>query len=81
MNNYRQLIEKLDGFIRKYYANQLLRGGLIFLSCLLVYILLITVGEYYFYFRAWLKITILTVLAIAGLLALILWICIPFLKM
>ncbi len=81
MNNYRQLIEKLDGFIRKYYANQALRGGLIFLSCLMIYILLITVGEYYFYFPAWLKISILSILTIAGLLAVILWVCIPFLKM
>jgi len=81
MSNYRQLIEQLDSFIRKYYANQLLRGGLIFLSCLLAYVLLITVGEYYFYFRAWLKITILVVLAVAGLFALVFWICMPFLKM
>ncbi len=80
MDNYNLLIEKLDAFIRKYYFNQLLRGALIFAACLSVYLLLIGVGEYYFYFPAWLKIIMVALLLGAGLLALVIWIIIPLLK-
>jgi hypothetical protein len=80
MNNYDLLIQRLDAFIRKYYVNQLMRGALIFLSCLLIYILLISIGEYYFYFPSWLKIGIVSLLLIAGLSTLVLWVIIPSLK-
>lgn len=79
-NNYQLLIKKLDAFTRKYYLNQLLRGSLIFLSCLLIYLLLISVGEYFFYFPAWLKMAIIGVLLVAGMLTLVAWIIIPLLK-
>lgn len=80
MNNYNLLIERLDAFIRKYYFNQLLRGTLIFVACLLIYLLVIGLGEYYFYFPSWLKITMLSLLLGAGLLALVAWIIIPLFK-
>lgn len=80
MNNYDLLIQKLDAFTRKYYVNQLMRGALIFLSCLIIYILLISIGEYYFYFPAWLKLSIVSILLGAGLITLIIWIIIPLLK-
>lgn len=80
MNNYNLLLERLDAFVRKYYLNQLLRGSLIFIACLLIYLLLIGVGEYYFYFPAWLKIIMIGLLLSAGLLALVVWIIIPLLK-
>ncbi len=80
MNNYNLLIERLDAFIRKYYLNQLLRGGLIFAACLLIYLLLIGVGEYYLYFPAWLKIIMISLLLGAGLLALAVWVIIPLLR-
>lgn len=80
MNNYELLIHKLDDFTRKYYTNQLIRGVLIFLSCLLVYLLLISIGEYFFYFPAWLKLSIIGILIIAGLSTLIIWIILPLLK-
>ncbi|RYZ34205.1 MAG: DUF4175 domain-containing protein, partial [Sphingobacteriales bacterium] len=80
MSNYELLIQKLDAFTRKYYVNQLLRGALIFLSCLVIYLLVISIGEYYFYFPAWLKLSIVSVLIGAGLTTLIIWIIIPVLK-
>lgn len=80
MENYDLLIQKLDAFTRKYYVNQLLRGTLIFSSCLLIYLLLISIGEYLFYFPAWLKLTILGILLVAGILTLIIWIIVPLLK-
>lgn len=48
--NYQRLIAKLDEFIRKYYANQLLRGLIyLFAGCLGSY-LLVALLEYYSYF-------------------------------
>lgn len=81
MGHYDILLQKLDAFIRKYYANQLLRGGLIFSACVLLYLLLITVGEYFFYFSIQVKWTLLGFFFTIGLLALIIWILVPLLKM
>lgn len=81
MQHYDLLIQKLDGFIRKYYINRLLRGLLIFCSCLLLYYLLITIGEYYLYFPVWLKVTILAILFFVGLFALARLVIVPLLKM
>lgn len=80
MNNYELLIQKLDAFTRKYYTNQLIRGVLIFLSCLIIYLLIISIGEYFLYFPAWLKLSILGILIFAGITTLIIWILIPLLK-
>lgn len=81
MSQYEIIIHKLDAFIRKYYANQLLRGSLIFLGSILLYVLLVTVGEYFFYFSVQIKWTILAILIAVGALALVAWIIVPLLKM
>ena len=80
-NNYEWLIERLDAFIRKYYANKVIRGGLVFLSCLLFYILTVSVGEYYLYLPVWLKVSIVSAFALLGLSALVAWVVIPLSKM
>jgi hypothetical protein len=80
-NNYEWLIERLDAFIRKYYANQVLRGGLVFLSCLLFYVLTVSVGEYYLYLPVWTKVSIVSVFAVLGLSSLVAWVIIPLTKM
>ncbi|MFT4060790.1 MAG: DUF4175 family protein [Edaphocola sp.] len=80
MNNYELLIHKLDAFIRKYYFNQLLRGILVFAACLFAYLLLVSVGEYFFYFPAWLKMGLVSLLLVAGLFSLAKWIVLPLLK-
>jgi len=49
-DNYSLLIEKLDGFIRKFYINQLLRGALYTVGTVLGLFILLNVAEYYFYF-------------------------------
>ena len=46
-DNYNILIEKLHGFIRKYYINQILRGGIYFISVFALFFLLINAFEYY----------------------------------
>ncbi|PZF70932.1 DUF4175 family protein [Taibaiella soli] len=81
MNNYDRLISSLDAFIRKYYANQLIRGSLLLLICLLLYILTASLSEYYFYLPVWLKVTIVTLFVGVGSFALIAWVIIPLLRM
>ena len=80
-NNYEWLIERLDAFIRKYYANKVIRGSLVFLSCLLFYILTVSVGEYFLYLPVWSKLSIVSLFAVLGLSSLVLWVAIPLSKM
>jgi hypothetical protein len=49
-DNYQLLIDKLDGFIRKYYLNQLIRGLLYSLGVVGVLFLAVNLLEHYFYF-------------------------------
>lgn len=51
-DNYSLLIAKIDEFIRKYYKNRLIRGG-IFSTALLVVLFILIIGlEYFSYFTA-----------------------------
>ena len=50
MSNYKTLISKLDQFIRKYYINKLIRGGLYTIGAIVVLFLAFTTLENYFYF-------------------------------
>lgn len=81
MSNYDWLISKLDAFIRKYYANKVIKGSLIFLSCLLAYILMVSVSEYYLYMPVWLRVTADSLFVSLGLTALVVWVAIPLSKM
>jgi hypothetical protein len=81
MNNYDWLIGRLDAFIRKYYVNKVIRGSLIFLSCLLFYVLTVSVSEYYLYLPVWSRVTIVSAFVVLGLSSLIAWVIIPLAKM
>ena len=81
MNNYDLLISKLDAFIRKYYANKLIKGTIIFLTVVLLYVLTVSVSEYFFYMPSWLRLIIAGVFIVCGLAALTIWIIIPLTKM
>ena len=81
MTNYQLLINRLDGFIRKYYANKLLRGLIVFLASALAFYLIISLGEYYFYFPSWLRYTLLAIFGTVGLGSLVSLVVIPLLKM
>ncbi len=50
-DNNNILIEKLDGFIKKYYKNQLLKGLILFVSFLLAMFLVVSLLEYFAYFN------------------------------
>ena len=47
------LEEKLEGFISKYYKNELLKGLLFFIAIGLTYVLLVLVVEYFFWLNRW----------------------------
>lgn len=81
MNNYQFLIARLDAFIRKYYANKLVRGLLVFLASSIAFYLLASVGEYIFYFPSWLRYILLSLFIGVGGFALIYLIIIPLLQM
>jgi hypothetical protein len=81
MQHYSWLLARLDAFIRKYYLNQLVRGGLILLSCLLAYVLLVSAGEYYLYLPVWAKLGIVGAFVALGGAALVWLIVIPLAKM
>ncbi len=49
-SNYDLLIKKLDQFTRKYYINQLIRGGLYTTGFLVLCFLVFALTEYFFYF-------------------------------
>lgn len=45
-NDQDRLIEKLDAFIRKYYQDQLIRGALYSVGLLVIFFLVVSLGEY-----------------------------------
>jgi hypothetical protein len=81
MNNYENLVEQLDAFVRKYYANQLLRGALVLLIALLAYGLLLSIGEYFLYLPVWVKLPLVLAFVVLSLAAFVFWIAIPLSKM
>lgn len=48
--NYKQFVEKLNIYIRKFYTYQLLRGFILFFVCSVLYISVLTLLEYFNYF-------------------------------
>ncbi|GAA4268769.1 DUF4175 family protein [Hyunsoonleella aestuarii] len=56
--NFNNIISKLEQFIRKYYTNELIRGGILFFAIGLLYLLFTLFIEYVF----WLSITARSVL-------------------
>ncbi|HET8574463.1 MAG TPA: hypothetical protein VFL76_11420 [Edaphocola sp.] len=81
MTAYDRLIEKLDAFIRRFYLNQLIRGSLLFLTGIAGMILLLSLGEYFLYLPAWLKIILLIILSGGSLGVLIFWVILPLMRM
>jgi hypothetical protein len=78
-DNYSLLIEKLDQFIRKYYINQLIRGGLFSLALMLALFLGLNFLEYHFYFKPGVRSTLFwSFVGVSGA-ALVAWVLLPML--
>ena len=80
-SNYVVLIGKLDHFIRKYYANKLIRGVLYWLALTLVIFLAYSLLEHNYYFSKGVRKFFFFSFLAAGCSGLIYWIVIPALKM
>jgi hypothetical protein len=76
-DNYTLLIEKLDGFIRKFYINQLLRGALYTVGLVLGLFILFNVLEYYFYFGSGMRTVMLWSFLGTSAVALWQWVALP----
>lgn len=46
-DNYAYLIQKIDGFIRKYYLNRVVKGSILMAASLFAAFIIVTVAEYY----------------------------------
>ncbi len=79
-DNYNLLIQKLDSFIKKYYTNKILKGGLLFISISLLAFLVFSLLESQFYFSTGIrKIFFYSYLiSMVGFLAM--WVVLPFLN-
>jgi len=49
MNRFKKIEQKLEGFIRKYYLNELLRGAILFFAFGVLYFLVTLLIEYFFW--------------------------------
>lgn len=58
LNTYNKILQKLHGFIRKYYTNELIKGSILFLAFGLLYFIFTLFVEYFL----WLKPTARTIL-------------------
>lgn len=81
MNQYENLIARLDAFVRKYYANQLLRGVLVLFTGLMAYLLTLSVGEYFLYLPVWIKVPLVSAFVLLSVSAFAYWIVRPLFKM
>lgn len=49
MQNYSKVTQKLEKFIRKFYVNELIKGGILFFALGLLYFILVVALEYFFW--------------------------------
>jgi len=59
--NYKQFVDKLNNYIRKFYLYQLIRGLILFVLLMVVYYSFITCLEYFNYFDPKIKFTIVLI--------------------
>ena len=79
--SYNNLIQKLDLFIRKYYANQLIRGSLYFVGFVVSYFLIINLLEGSFYFSQGMRKVLFYSWILMGSYAAFRWLIDPAIKM
>ncbi|MFH6767335.1 hypothetical protein V8G56_01200 [Gaetbulibacter aquiaggeris] len=55
MNDFNNIQQKLEGFVRKYYTNELIKGAILFFSLGLLYFLITLLIEYFLWLNATLR--------------------------
>jgi len=78
-DSYSILLQKLDAFTRKYYLNKLLRGLLLFTALIIAIYLVISFGEYKFFFSTVIRKILLYSFAFMACITGVLWIIVPIL--
>ena len=81
MNNFRDIQKKLAGFIKKYYTNEIIKGGILFVSFGLLYFLFILFIEHFLWLKPLSRTILLVVFIVVEIVLLIKWIGIPILKL
>ena len=79
-DNYTLLLRKLDSFIKKYYTNKILKGGLLFLSISLLAFLVFNLLESQFYFSSGVRKLFFYGYLISMVGLLVYWVIIPLLN-
>jgi hypothetical protein len=79
--NYKQFVDKLNTYIRKFYLYQLIRGLMLFILILIVYSGIIFLLEYLSYFEPKIKFSIAVFTVLLTLLVFIYFIIKPFIKL
>ena len=80
-SDYELLIAKLDGFIRKYYKDRLIRGALYSVGLLVLFFLMASLGEYFGKFGTGVRTGLFWLLAVVTALVLVRFIAIPLVKL
>jgi len=80
-NNYKQFVDKLETYIRKFYFYQLIRGFILFIPLIIAYYSCISILEYFNYFDPKVKLIILAITVFFTLLILVYFLLIPFIKL
>ena len=79
--NYKQFVDKLNSYIRKFYLYQLIRGLMLFILLIIVYWGSIALLEYFSYFNPKIKLSIAVFTVLLTLLIFIYFIVKPFIKL
>ncbi|RLD76064.1 MAG: hypothetical protein DRJ15_16000, partial [Bacteroidetes bacterium] len=80
-DNYNILLGKLHRFIRKYYLNQVFRGGIWFIAAFTLFFLLVNAFEYYTWSSPWVRTVLFYTYLALNLFILIRLIIIPLMKL
>ena len=80
-DNYNILLGKLHRFIRKYYLNQVFRGGIWFIAVFTLFFLLVNAFEYYTWSSPWVRTVLFYTYLALNLFILIRLIIIPLMKL
>jgi len=79
--NYKQFVDKLNSYIRKFYLYQLIRGIILFILLILSYYSLVSILEYFNYFNPNIKLLIVVVTLLFTLFILIYFLVLPGIKL
>lgn len=81
MGSFDRLLEQIDAFIRKYYKNQMVKGGILFIAVFLLSFLLTTTLEYFGRFGSVTRAILFFTFLAVNLFILIKYIVLPIMKL